>query len=180
MLRTRVGYTGGERQNPTYRSLGDHTEALQVDFDPEEISYAEILRIFWKSHNPCALPWSTQYKAAIYYHDDTQRQVAEQTRGELLHLKGAVTTDVLPANAFYLAEDYHQKYRLRGLEVVERELTAIYPKLEDFVDSTAAARINAWVAGDGTREQFERELPRLGLSDAARDELKRVVSTRLD
>lgn len=179
MLRTRVGYAGGVKVDPTYHSLGDHTESFQVDFDPKVISYAELLKVFWQSHNPCSRSYSTQYKAAVFFSNDTQRQVALKTRDELRGQRGTVYTDVLPLTRFYLAEDYHQKYRLRSFDRLEAELLAIYPKLGDFVNSTVAMRLNAWIAGDGNLAQFDREVRDLGLSAQAQHDLREMLKGRL-
>jgi peptide methionine sulfoxide reductase MsrA len=78
VVRTRVGYTGGRSPNPTYSNLGDHTESVQVDFDPGQTSYAELLRVFWATPNSCALSGSRQYMSAIFYHNETQKRLALQ------------------------------------------------------------------------------------------------------
>ena len=100
MVRTRVGYTGGDEDSPTYRDLGDHSEAIQVDFDPEVVSYGELIEVFWESHNPCARPWSTQYKSAVFVHDEEQRRLAEETAAEIAAERGQpVRTEILPAGS---------------------------------------------------------------------------------
>ena len=76
MVRTRVGYAGGLMDAPTYRNIGDHTETVQVDYDPRQISYAQLLDIFWKSHQPTRSSWSEQYKNAIFYHNEDQEKIA--------------------------------------------------------------------------------------------------------
>lgn len=176
MIRTRVGYTGGTVADPTYYELGDHTETLEVDFDPEVISYRELLEIFWASHNPCARPWSLQYRAAVFYHDAEQEELARETAAEAARSRGReVHTAILPAERFYLAEDYHQKYHLRRVSQLEREYEEIYPDLQDFVDSTAAARVNGYLAGHGKASAFRSELDRLGLSSEGQALLSRYA-----
>jgi hypothetical protein len=76
VIRTRVGYAGGEMEEPSYGKMGDHTETVQVDFDPGRITYAQLLEIFWASHRPTSRNWSRQYMNAIFYHDDEQRRLA--------------------------------------------------------------------------------------------------------
>lgn len=172
MVRTRVGYTGGTTLDPSYRSLGDHTEAIQIDFDPRRISYGELLDVFWSSHNPCARPWSRQYRSAIFYHDARQRRLAESTARRVAKERGAVVRTLLEAiGTFYRAEDYHQKYRLRQDRVVVAEYLAVYPKAVDFVNSTAVTRVNGYLAGHGTLADLVRDLPRLGLSPGAAERL---------
>jgi peptide-methionine (S)-S-oxide reductase len=67
------------QENPTYHSLGDHSETIQIEYDPEQISYEELLDIFWSAHNPTARPWSRQYASFVFYHDETQRELALRT-----------------------------------------------------------------------------------------------------
>jgi methionine-S-sulfoxide reductase len=172
VVRTRVGYAGGKKRNPTYHSLGDHTETLQLDFDPAQISYEELLEIFWNSHSPTRRSWSKQYKAAVFYHDETQRQLALVSKAQQAAKYAAeITTEILPATNFYLAEDYHQKYMLRYSSELLDEYRAIYPDPKDFVNSTATARVNGYVSGYGELGQLQAELDRLGLSPVGRKRL---------
>lgn len=172
VIRTRVGYSGGARPHPTYRSLGDHTETVQVDFDPTVISYRELLEVFWESHVPGYPAWSRQYMNVIFYHDEEQRRLAEASQAPAAAKTGGqVHTAILPATEFTLAEDYHQKYYLRQVPGLWRELRRSYPDLKGLVDSTAAARMNGYVSGYGAASQFEEELPRLGLSSEAGQQL---------
>lgn len=113
---TRVGYTGGGTAEPTYRSVctGDgHTEAIQITFDPEVISYEELLGAFYKQHSPSAS--KAQYKSAIWYTNDKQKRIAEKviaSQGE----RAQRYTDLLPAQTWHDAENYHQQYiEKRGL-----------------------------------------------------------------
>lgn len=177
MVRTRVGYTGGTTKNPTYHRLGDHSETLQIDFDPILISYKELLAIFWESHSPGFRSWSQQYQAAIFYHNDAQKRLALETGNQVAaRINGEVLTQILPAGEFYLAEDYHQKYFLRRDPVLLTELTRIYPNTWDLVASTSAARLNGYVAGYGNRAGLEAELSSLGLSPAGNKRLLGMVS----
>jgi len=173
VVRTRVGYAGGQKVNPTYYSLGDHTESLQVDFDPQQISYAGLLDIFWATHNACASAGSRQYMSAVFFENDAQRQLAEQTRSREAARRGApVTTAILPLTAFYRAEDYHQKYMLRRRSDLLREFKAMYPDERGLVDSTAAARVNGYLGGHGSSAALEQEIDLLGLSEKARETLR--------
>ena len=177
MVRTRVGYAGGTKVDPTYHSLGDHSETIQIDYDPTQISYEELLKVFWESHSPASRPWSLQYASIIFYHNDEQKRLAEETRErEAARLGAQIYTEIRPFSEFYLAEDYHQKYRLRGEPLLVREFQAIYPDLQDFVDSTAAARVNGYVGGYGTLAAMEKEVDSLGLSPAAAQRLAEIVS----
>jgi peptide-methionine (S)-S-oxide reductase len=172
-----VGYAGGTGENPTYHDLGDHTETVQIDYDPNQVSYEDLLDVFWKSHNPRYQSWSKQYMTAIFYHSEEQKRLAEETKKRIEELMGGkVATKILPASAFYRAEDYHQKYALRRYGQFLDELRAAYPHEDELVDSTAAARVNAYLSGHGTMEELQVDIDQLGLSEAARDLLLRIVT----
>ena len=122
---TRVGYTGGTLADPSYKQVctdrTGHAEAVEVDFDPEEIRYDELLTTFWKVHDPTQKNrqgWDvgTQYRSAIFYHDETQKEAAEASRKALEEsgrLRRPVATEIVPAVTFYPAEEYHQKYLVK-------------------------------------------------------------------
>lgn len=122
VLETTVGYTGGTVSNPTYRQvctgITGHAEAVQIKYDPKKVSYEELLSLFWRMHDPTTPnrqgpDVGTQYRSAIFYHDEAQRKVAERSKEEFdrsgVYLKKA-TTQIVPASTFYEAEDYHQDY----------------------------------------------------------------------
>jgi peptide-methionine (S)-S-oxide reductase len=123
------GYIGGEVPNPSYQAVcsGEtgHAEAVRVTFDPELISFAELLELFWRYHDPTTLnrqgaDYGTQYRSAIFYHDEDQRRVAETSRAEADRVgiwPEPIVTEIVPATTFYPAESYHQDYyRLNGLQ----------------------------------------------------------------
>lgn len=160
-----MGYAGGTRENPTYRSLGDHTETLRIEFDPRVIPYGDLLEIFWESHDPSARPYSRQYKAAVYYHGDAQKQAAETSRDRVATRLGApVRTEILPAGPFTPAEDYHQKYYLRQAGDLMEEFKRLYPDPRAFARSTSAARVNGYLGRHADADTVRRVLPTLGLS----------------
>ena len=154
--------------------MGDHTETLQVDFDPAILSFSQILDLFWGSHNPHAAHRRSQYMSALFWHDAEQRGVAEASAARIEESQGAkVTTQILAFDRFYLAEDYHQKYVLRRHAEFASALLVTYPLLEAFVASTAAARLNGYLAGHGSRHAMAQDLPLLGLGA---DEQVRLTS----
>lgn len=111
MHATRVGYTGGTTADPTYRSMGDHTESIQLDYDPDVISYEELLAEFWAQHSPTRPSRSRQYASAIFYADEEQRRAAEESKRRMESRLGVTLhTDIVPLERFYLAEEYHQHY----------------------------------------------------------------------
>jgi peptide-methionine (S)-S-oxide reductase len=121
---TQVGYAGGHTPNPTYKEVCSgqtgHAEVVRVVFDPTKVTFEELLRVFWESHDPTqgmrqGNDTGTQYRSAIYVYGDEQRAVAEASRkayeGRLEEAgHGAITTEIAPAGEFYFAEDYHQQY----------------------------------------------------------------------
>jgi len=121
---TAVGYAAGSTPNPTYREvctgMTGHNEAVLVVFDPKKITYDDLLKTFWESHDPTqgmrqGNDVGTQYRSGVYYFGEQQRAAAERTRDEYQRALakagyGAVTTEILPAPEFYFAEDYHQQY----------------------------------------------------------------------
>ena len=120
VTRTRVGYAGGHTDNPSYEDVCSHTtghaEVVEATYDPEQVSYEELLRVFWGKHDPTQLNrqgWDIgdQYRSAIFVHDDEQRAAAEASkeREQASHRRPIVTL-VEPAQTFWPAEDYHQQY----------------------------------------------------------------------
>lgn len=125
---TTVGYSGGDTTNPTYKEVctdtTGHAEVVQVEYDPDKVSYETLLDLFWSNHDPTQLnrqgpDVGTQYRSAIYYHDDEQKTAAIASK-EKLESSGRhsrpIVTEITQAQEFYLAEDYHQQYlEKRGL-----------------------------------------------------------------
>ncbi len=167
-----MGYTGGTQADPTYHRLGDHTETLQVDFDPGRISYAELLEVFWSGHRPTSRAWSRQYMAAVFCHDETQAELARASRDRLAaELGRMIVTEIRPAGRFYRAEDYHQKYYLRQSGELMREFQRLFPQPTAFTDSTLAARVNGYVGGNGGLARLHEEIEALELQPPQRDRL---------
>ncbi|MCP3693494.1 MAG: peptide-methionine (S)-S-oxide reductase MsrA [Planctomycetaceae bacterium] len=128
VLDAQVGYLGGHLVNPTYQDVctgtTGHAEVLQVEFDPEQISYESLLDVFWKCHDPTQLnrqgpDVGTQYRSGIYYEDEAQRATAEASRASLEQSgqhSNPIATEIAAASDFYRAEEYHQQYlEKRGL-----------------------------------------------------------------
>jgi len=122
VVATRVGYTGGHTDDPTYERVCSHTtghaEAVEVTFDPERVSYEQLLDVFWTNHNPTTknrqgLDIGDQYRSAVFFHSPEQQEAAERTKEAVeakLHWPKKVVTQIVPAPEFYEAEDYHQQY----------------------------------------------------------------------
>lgn len=116
------GYTGGMTKNPDYQSVctgtTGHAEVVQIEYDSDVISFQELLEVFWHTHDPTTLnrqgnDTGTQYRSAIYYHSDTQRSIAEESKAETDKSNlwdDPIVTEITPIEIFYPAEDYHQNY----------------------------------------------------------------------
>lgn len=128
VISTRVGYTGGHTQNPTYKDVCSdgtgHAEAVEVEFDPAKLTFAQLLKVFFENHDPTQVnrqgpDWGSQYRTAIFFHSPEQKMQAEQFKQELEKARvysKPIATQIVPAVTFYPAEDYHQQYlEKRGL-----------------------------------------------------------------
>lgn len=157
-----MGYTGGTKKDPTYRNLGDHTEAVQIEFDPKQVSYRELADLFWNSHNPQERSGSQQYMAAAFYHTEEQKRVILEAQARSSSgTTGTIFTQVLPASTFYPAEEYHQKYFLQGNRTLMKALEEHYPDRSDLLESTVAARLNGYLAGHMSFGEMREALDRL-------------------
>ena len=124
VINTEVGYSGGKTTNPTYESVcyenTDHAEVLLVEFDEDLISYELLVDEFWKCHDPTTLDRQgpdvgRQYRSVIYYYDDIQKNIANNSKEKHQEsFQNNIVTEISPANVFYKAEEYHQKYILKG------------------------------------------------------------------
>ena len=126
VLSTTSGYTGGEERDPTYKQVAygrtGHTEAVEVVYDPRVIGYAELLEVFWRNIDPTTADRQfcdrgRQYRTGIYFHDDEQRRLAEETRDRIAAsdiLDGPIVTEIEAAGDFWRAEEYHQDYYLKN------------------------------------------------------------------
>jgi len=122
VISTTSGYTGGHQADPTYKQVSagstGHTEAIQIEYDPEKISYEELLSVFWKNIDPTTADrqfcdHGSQYRSGIFYHDEQQKNAAEKSRQELQRNKPfdePIVTEITAASTFYPAEEYHQDY----------------------------------------------------------------------
>lgn len=125
---TAVGYSGGTFKNPTYEDVcggrTGHAEVLEVEFDPNQVSYEQLLEVFWENHDPTTLnrqgpDVGAQYRSAVFYHTAEQEQTARAVKDKLQNsgrYRKPIVTEITPASEFYRAEEYHQRYlEKRGL-----------------------------------------------------------------
>lgn len=126
VISTTSGYIGGHKKDPTYTEVSagstGHAEAVQIVYDPAKITYQDLLSVFWPNVDPTTpdrqfCDRGSQYRTAIFYHDDMQQQAAQQSKTELATTKSfpeVIVTEIVPANEFYPAEEYHQDYYLKN------------------------------------------------------------------
>lgn len=139
------GYTGGKVKNPTYREVcygkTGHAEVIQIEYNPEQVSFAELLEVFWKTHDPTTLnrqgnDVGTQYRSAVFYHDEEQRALAEHYKQKLDEsgiFSDPIVTEITALGEFYPAEDYHQNYfNEHGEQPYCRVI--IQPKVKKFLE----------------------------------------------
>jgi peptide-methionine (S)-S-oxide reductase len=122
VLSTTSGYAGGPEKNPTYKQVSSgktgHAEAIEIVYDPTKVTYAELLHIFWRNIDPTTTDrqfcdWGSQYRSVIFYHDDEQRKLAEQSKAtieESEQLEHRIVTEIQRASDFWVAEEYHQDF----------------------------------------------------------------------
>ena len=150
VVRTRVGYAGGTKADPTYHSLGDHTEVFQLDFDPDVISYTDLLDHVFRSHDPRSQTRKTQYQNIALTETAAQQNALEaflQTRGLSTD---AIDTRIEPLSKFSPAEEYHQKYALRSKRVFMNAFEELGYDDTQLRESPAAAKLNGYASGHDT------------------------------
>jgi len=151
--------------------MEDHTESIQIDYDPEKTTYRKLLKIFWESHNVTSRPWSRQYMSAIWYANNEQKKDIEKSMAKYQKKLtgqggGTIATTIKKLGPFTLAEDYHQKWYLRkhtilidALDCTDREL----------IDSHVATRLNAYVSGKGNIDKLNAEIEEFKLNENAKE-----------
>jgi peptide-methionine (S)-S-oxide reductase len=163
VVRTRVGYAGGTDPDPTYHALGDHTEVVQVEYDPAHLDYRALLAAAFAAHDPYRQPAKRQYHHVVCLETDRQRAALEAYLDAEGYAREDVATRIEPLSAFVPAESYHQKYTLR----TDRTLLEVFEEAEyddeAIRESPAAAKLNADRAG---REVAP--IPELGIGTAPR------------
>ena len=122
VLSVKPGYAGGDIKNPTYKQIctgnTGHAEVAKIEFDPEKITYSQILNVFWQSHDPTTLnrqgnDVGTQYRSVIFFHDESQREIAEKSKidaDKSGYWENKIVTEITLLNNYYDAEDYHDNY----------------------------------------------------------------------
>jgi hypothetical protein len=167
------------KENPTYRSLGDHSEAIRIVFNPALVSYETLLEVFWGSHNPCRTSASVQYRSAVFFEGEAQERQALLSRTqEEEKRKEKVITAISPLGTFYPAEEYHQKYYLRSHGPLMSELSRLYPDFSELRETTLAARVNGYLGGNLSLEDLADALDALGIKRKDTDAILSAAARR--
>jgi len=165
--------------------MGDHTEAISIDYDPTLISYKELLDHFWKAHRCDLNNSSRQYMNAVFYQNDDQRKIAMDSLVEQAKRLGIsandIKTEIIPVAQFTYAEGYHQKYYLTQQTEIRDFLSQTYPDAKSLADSTVATRLNAYLGSgmDKSWKAFIKELPSYGLPENLEKRLEEAAKQRM-
>lgn len=179
VMQTSVGFAGGTSKVPTYRQMGDHTETVQIKFDPSIISYAAILKVFWSNHYPNRDQYKgRQYISLLHYHTEKQRQTIEIIKKEMeKELGEPIETEISRFSEFASAEERHQKYYLKRYPKAIEQLAGLYPSAEQLKDSTFAARLNGFVKGFGTKDSMRKEITHWSIGKGEKEFLTELFAS---
>ncbi|KAI6242801.1 Peptide-methionine (S)-S-oxide reductase [Aphelenchoides fujianensis] len=164
VLNTRVGYAGGTTKNPTYTSIGDHTEVTELSFDESVVGYKELVHFFF-DHHDSTVPHKAQYRSLILWTDEEQKKVAEAILEDIKKQQKNVQTKVEKLDVFYEAEGYHQKYWLQSQKRIVKELGL---KESELATSQLATKLNAFLAGYDRFDVLKDLAKKHNLSDSPR------------
>ena len=169
VIQTEVGYAGGTILDPTYRKMGDHSETVNMFFDPTVISYEQLVRLFWENHDATKDRFykERQYISILFYQNETQYKMAKEIHSEYEKAQGKeIQTEFQSFNHFYTAEDHHQKYFLRRFKGATESIKNLFPDEPSFIQSTIAARLNGFVRERGKLPDIKEEITHWGLDQA--------------
>ena len=169
VIQTEVGYAGGTTQQPTYRDIGDHSETIDIIFDPDLISYEDLVHLFWENHDAAKDRFykERQYISILFYRNEKQLAIAKKVRAELEKRDGKeLQTELQKYQVFYPAEDHHQKYFLRRFKQARTAIRELFPDEKSFIHSTIAARLNGFVRERGNLPDIKQEITHWGLEPA--------------
>ncbi|PSQ41861.1 peptide methionine sulfoxide reductase [Halobacteriales archaeon SW_7_68_16] len=147
VVRTRVGYAGGTDDDPTYDAIGDHTEALQVTYDPDRCSFVDLVAVAVDEHDPTGASRKRQYDSILFHHDGEQAATIAAALDDLPVDRDAIATRVERLDGFTVAEPYHQKFQLRSKRWITDTFDGAGYDATDVRESPAAAVLNAYAGG---------------------------------
>ncbi|PIH00629.1 peptide-methionine (S)-S-oxide reductase [Clostridium combesii] len=176
VVKTYVGYTGGNTLFPTYNSIGDHLETLEVYYDSSKIAFENLLTIFEKNHNYIVRPNLLQYYSAIFYNNENEKELClDWKKNKKEELNTEVLTRISPIEKFYYAEFYHQKYYVQLEPVIMSNLRSKFSTGNDLISSPLCHKLNAYLAGYGSLKELNKEIEDFNLSEDAKNRLLSIV-----
>ncbi|MBD5643247.1 peptide-methionine (S)-S-oxide reductase [Clostridium botulinum] len=176
VVKTYVGYAGGNTLFPTYNSIGDHLETLEVYYDSSKIAFENLLTIFEKNHNYIVRPNLLQYYSAIFYNNENEKELClDWKKNKKEELKTEVLTRISPIEKFYYAEFYHQKYYVQLEPVIMSNLRSKFSTGNDLISSPLCHKLNAYLAGYGSLKELNKEIEDFNLSEDAKNRLLSIV-----
>ncbi|MBO0581819.1 peptide-methionine (S)-S-oxide reductase [Clostridium botulinum] len=176
VVKTYVGYTGGNTLFPTYNSIGDHLETLEVYYDSSKIAFENLLTIFEENHNYIVRPNLLQYYSAIFYNNENEKELClDWKKNKKEELKTEVLTKISPIEKFYYAEFYHQKYYVQLEPVIMSNLRSKFSTGNDLISSPLCHKLNAYLAVYGSLKELNKEIEDFNLSEDAKNRLLSIV-----
>lgn len=158
--------------------MADHTECLEIDFDPQEIGFEEIVKRFWSSHNSNRGNYKgRQYLSILLFHDAEQKEMIERVKESLERsMADKIDTEIASYRGFTLAEERHQKYYLKRYPKAMEKLMCYYETHKQIVDATLVARLNSFVKGYGTLVALKEEVAGWNIPEEMKEELVALVN----
>ncbi|MFC4810530.1 peptide-methionine (S)-S-oxide reductase MsrA [Paenibacillus sp. GCM10023250] len=178
IVRTRVGYAGGTLDHPTYRQLGDHTETVEMDYDPRIVTLENLLEVFWNNHNPFNINAykGRQYQSLVLYRGPSQLGVIQNVmKAREEQGKGKPDTEIAPYSRFYPAEDRHQKYYLKRYPSAIEALSRLYPSPQELTNATLAARLNGVAKGYANLPAIQDDIRTWPLGEEEKETMLRLI-----
>ncbi|BBM86797.1 methionine sulfoxide reductase [Candidatus Uabimicrobium amorphum] len=160
--------------------MGDHIETLEVDYDSQVVSFADLLEVFWKSRRHDRPPYSRQYKSAIFPHTQEQSHIVQETQKAYKKKYQVSYVEVIEKFTFYMAEDYHQKYWLQHTPFLLMLFYKVYKDdlMPTLFRSTVAARVNGYIRGYGKFSQIQAEFPKFNWPQEKQQEILAFLEKR--
>jgi len=181
VLRTRVGYSGGKSTTPSYKVVDLHTEVVEIDYDPEIISYEDLIGVFFASHNETLRPYDQRVKSLIFYRNENEHEIAKKKLSEIRALAPedeSVFTELKSFEVFYLAEPEHQNRSLKLEVSLYKELEQIFGADDKMLLSILVSKLNGYIYGYGDMEGALELLEQSGLSEASKTRVIDVITNR--
>lgn len=181
VLRTRVGYSGGRSTNPSYKVVDLHTEVVEIDYDPDVISYEDLIDVFFSAHNETLRPYDQRVKSLIFYRNDEEYEIAKTKLDAIRQAtpeEESVYTELKAFEVFYLAEPEHQNRSLKLETSLYKELKQIFETEEDMLLSILVSKLNGYIYGYGDMEGATELLDKSGLSEASKNRVIEVIENR--